>query len=160
MRARSHGDRSRGHVLQALVDTYDGDTHQVLTDLAALLGASVAYVDRATVEAHPARTLSAAQWAGVAEQLPPMAFDEHVVGAGTLRTDWIDDVLARADVPGRRRTADRQPADRRPATGCPGARCERHPHLSRLRLHRPLRHRRARRRPPPAPLLRQAPAGR
>jgi hypothetical protein len=30
-----------------------------------------------------------------------MAFDDHVGDAGTLRTDWIEDVLAKAGVPGR-----------------------------------------------------------
>jgi hypothetical protein len=30
-----------------------------------------------------------------------MAFDEQVGEAGTFRTDWIDDVLFRAGVPGR-----------------------------------------------------------
>jgi hypothetical protein len=30
-----------------------------------------------------------------------MAFDEHIGDAGTLRTDWIEDRLHRAGVPGR-----------------------------------------------------------
>jgi hypothetical protein len=30
-----------------------------------------------------------------------MAFDDHVGDAGSLRTDWIEVVLAKAGVPGR-----------------------------------------------------------
>lgn len=116
MRPRSPGHRSRHHGLQALVDAYNGDTYRLLTALAALLAASVAYVDRATVEAHLERTLSAAEWTAVAGQLAPLAFDEQVGEAGTLRTDWIEDVLAHARVSGRRRPDIR-----------PGAACDRRP---------------------------------
>lgn len=77
------------------------DAYGRLADLAGLLGASVAYVDRATIEAHLERPLSAAEWTAVARQLRPMAFDEHVGEAGTLRTDWIEDLLSRAGLPGR-----------------------------------------------------------
>lgn len=69
---------------------------------------SVAYVDRLTVEAHLERSLSDQEWAAVAEQLTPMAFDEHVGEAGTFRTDWIEDVLAKAGV--RSCIANSQPA--------------------------------------------------
>jgi hypothetical protein len=61
----------------------------------------VAYVDRPTVEAHLERRLVDGEWAAVASRLTAMAFDEHVGDAGTTRTDWINDVLLRADVPGR-----------------------------------------------------------
>jgi hypothetical protein len=30
-----------------------------------------------------------------------MAFDDHVGDAGRLRTDWIEEMLAKAGVPGR-----------------------------------------------------------
>lgn len=100
MGSRWHGGRSRHRRLRALVDAYDGDAHQLLADVAGQLGASVAYVDRATVEAHLERRLSSTEWAAIGGHLAPMAFDEQVGEAGTFRTDWIDEVLSRAGVPG------------------------------------------------------------
>jgi hypothetical protein len=88
-------------VLQDLVDSYGGDTHRLLTDLADVIGASIAYVDRPTVEAHLERPLSDREWAAAAQQFTAMAFDDHVGDAGSLRTDWIEDVLAKAGLPGR-----------------------------------------------------------
>lgn len=88
-------------VLQAFVDSYGGDSHRLLTDLADVIGASIAYVDRPTVEAHLERSLSDREWAATVQQFTAMAFDDHVGDAGSLRTDWIEDVLARAGVPGR-----------------------------------------------------------
>jgi hypothetical protein len=96
---------------EALVAAYGGDTHRLLIDLANLLGASVAYVDRLMVEAHVERPLSDAEWSATVSQFTAMAFDEHVGDAGTLRSDWIEDVLRRADVAGRGQ----------PVTGQPGA---------------------------------------
>jgi hypothetical protein len=95
------GQAVRPWVLQALVAVYDGDTYRLLTDLADLLDASVAYVDRPTVEAHLERPLSDGEWSAVAAQFTAMAFDEHVGDAGTLRTDWIEDRLHVAGVVGR-----------------------------------------------------------
>lgn len=91
----------RPWALQVLVAAYGGDTYRLLTDLADLLEASIAYVDRPTVEAHLERPLSDDEWCAVATQFTAMAFDEHVGDAGTLRTDWIEDTLRRAGVPGR-----------------------------------------------------------
>jgi hypothetical protein len=91
-------------VLQAFVDSYGGATHRLLTDLADVIGASIAYVDRPTVEAHLERPLSDRDWAATAQQFTAMAFDDHVGDAGSLRTDWIEDVLAKAGVPGRGHT--------------------------------------------------------
>jgi hypothetical protein len=99
MRSRLPGRRPE-RLLQAVVDAYGRNTYRLLADLAGLLGASVAYVDRPTIEAHLERTLSDREWAAVAGQLFPLAFDEHVGEAGSVRTDWIDDVLAKAGVPG------------------------------------------------------------
>ena len=95
------GHTVRPWALQALVAAYGGNTYRLLTDLADLLEASVAYVDRPTVEAHLERPLSDGDWSAVAAQFTVMAFDEHVGNAGTLRTDWIEDRLSRAGVPGR-----------------------------------------------------------
>ena len=95
------GQAVRPWVLQALVAAYGGDTYRLLTDLADLLQASVAYVDRPTVEAHLDRPLSDGEWSAVAAQFTAMAFDEHVGDAGTLRTDWIQDRLHQAGVVGR-----------------------------------------------------------
>ena len=78
-----------------------GDTHRLLTDLADVIGASIAYVDRPTAEAHLERPQSNRTWAATAQQFRAMAFDDHVRDAGTLGTDWIEDVLAKAGVPGR-----------------------------------------------------------
>ena len=95
------GRAVRPWILQAFVAAYGGDTHRLLTDLAELVEASVAYVDRPTVEAHLERPLSDDDWSAVAAQFTAMAFDEHIGDAGTLRTDWIEDRLHRAGVPGR-----------------------------------------------------------
>ncbi len=95
------GQTLRPWALQALVAAYGGDTYRLLTDLADLVEASVAYVDRPTVEAHLERPLSDEDWSTVAAQFSAMAFDEHVGDAGTVRTDWIEDRLHRAGVPGR-----------------------------------------------------------
>jgi hypothetical protein len=95
------GESIRPWALQALVAAYSGDTYRLLTDLGDHLEASIAYVDRPTVEAHLERPLSDGDWSAVAASFTAMAFDEHVGDAGTLRTDWIEDTLRRAAVPGR-----------------------------------------------------------
>jgi hypothetical protein len=94
------GQVVRSWAVEVLVAAYRGNTHRLLTELADALGASVAYVDRLTVEAHLERPLSDSEWSTVAAQFTAMAFDEHVGEAGTLRTDWIDDRLHRAGVRG------------------------------------------------------------
>jgi hypothetical protein len=91
----------RPWALQVLVAAYGGDTYRLLTDIADLLQAHIAYVDRPTIEAHLERPLSDGDWSGVAASFSAMAFDEHVGDAGTVRTDWIEDTLRRAGVPGR-----------------------------------------------------------
>jgi hypothetical protein len=91
----------RTWALETLGAAYGRDTHRLLSDLADLLEASVAYVDRPTIEAHLKRPLSDGEWSAVAASLSAMAFDEHVGDAGTLRTDWIEDTLRRAGVPDR-----------------------------------------------------------
>jgi hypothetical protein len=95
------GQSVRPWALQALLAVYGGDTYRLLTDLADFIEASVAYVDRPTVEAHLERELTEDEWSAVAAQFTAMAFDEHVGDAGTVRTDWIEDRLHRARVPGR-----------------------------------------------------------
>src|SRR4051794_11940273 len=95
------GQVVRSWAVEALVAAYGGNAHRLLTDLADALEASVAYVDRPTVEAHLERPLSDDEWSAVAAQFTAMAFDEHVGDAGTVRTDWIEDRLHRAGVPGR-----------------------------------------------------------
>jgi hypothetical protein len=98
----------RTWALEALVAAYGGDAYRLLTDLANALAASVAYVDRPTVEAHLERPLSDGESSAVAAQFSAIAFDEHVGDAGTVRTDWIDDTLRRAGVPGRTPPAPRR----------------------------------------------------
>jgi hypothetical protein len=108
------GQVVRSWAVEALVAAYGGDTHRLLTELADDLEASVAYVDRPTVEAHLERPLSDGEWAAVAAQFTAMAFDEHVGEAGTLRTDWIEDRVHRAGVPGRMRVTRRSGLSRQP----------------------------------------------
>ena len=103
-------------MLQDLVDSYGGDTHRLLTDVADVIRASIAYVDRPTVEAHLERPLSEQHWAATAQQFTAMALDDHVGDAGNLRTDWIEDVLARAGVPGRGLAANSQPVAASPSS--------------------------------------------
>jgi hypothetical protein len=91
----------RPWALQVLVAAYGPDTYRLLSDLGDLLEASIAYVDRPTVEAHLERPLSDDDWSAVAAQFTAMAFDEHVGDAGTVRTDWIEATLRRSGVPGR-----------------------------------------------------------
>jgi hypothetical protein len=106
--ASSHVSSACRGVLQGLVDSYGDDTHQLLADLADAIGASIAYVDRPTIEAHLERPLSDREWAAATQQFTAMAFDDHVGDAGSLRIDWIEDVLAKAGVPGRGHSADGQ----------------------------------------------------
>jgi hypothetical protein len=103
-RADPDGPADRRRACADLVAAYGGDTYRLLTDLANLLQASVAYVDRPTVEAHLERPLTDTEWSTIVCRFSAMAFDEHVGDAGTIRTDWIESVLLRADVPGRART--------------------------------------------------------
>ena len=107
--APSHAPSACRGALQDLVDCYGGDTYRLLTDLADVIGASIAFVDRPTVEAHLERPLSDREWDATARKFTAMAFDDHVGEAGSLRTDWIEDVLARAGVPGRGPNDVRQP---------------------------------------------------
>ena len=102
----------QGHIMVELVSAYDGNTYRLLRDLGDHLGASLAYVDRATVEAHLERKLSDAEWAATAEQFTAMDFDEQVGDHGSLRTDWIESVLGAAGVPGYGCTADGESAGR------------------------------------------------
>jgi hypothetical protein len=71
--AQSHVSSACRAVLQTLVDSYGGDTHRLLTDVADVLRASIA------------------------------------------RADWIEDVLAKAGVPGRGHTG--QPVSASPWVG-------------------------------------------
>jgi len=100
-REGSGGSAGRRRALAALVSAYGGDTYRLLTDLADLLETSVAYVDRLTAEAHLERPLPDTEWSVISRQFSAMAFDEHIGDAGTVRTDWIDDMVLRAGLPGR-----------------------------------------------------------
>jgi hypothetical protein len=96
-------------IRQALIAAYHSDTYRLLRDLADALGATVAYIDRATVEAHLERDLSDTEWAAVNDQFTAMDFDDHIGEQGRLRTDWIETLLTRAGVPGHGYSADGQP---------------------------------------------------
>lgn len=89
----------RRSALQIVTDAYRGHPHTLLHDVADRLGASLAYVDRATIEAHLQRPLTEAEWAAARAQYRAMDFDAHVGDAGTLRTDWIQNILDRAGIP-------------------------------------------------------------
>ncbi|WP_166503504.1 hypothetical protein [Modestobacter italicus] len=86
-----------------MVSAYGGDAYRLLTELANVLETSVAYVDRLTVEAHLERPLSDTEWSVISRQFTALAFDEHIGDVGTVRTDWIDDMVIRAGIPGRGR---------------------------------------------------------
>ncbi len=102
-------DIQRQWIRQALIAAYHGDTYRLLRELADSLGASVAYIDRATVEAHLERDLSDAAWAAVNNQFTAMDFDDHIGEQGRLRTEWIETLLTRAGVPGYGYTAEGHP---------------------------------------------------
>jgi hypothetical protein len=97
--------------LVELVDAYQGSTYRLLRDLGDHLGASLAYVDRDTVEAHLERTLSDVEWAATNDQFTALDFDEHVGDHGSFRTDWIESLLDKAGVPGYGYDADSADAD-------------------------------------------------
>ena len=96
--------------LVELVDAYadhgTGSTYRLLRDLGDHLNLSIAYVDRATIEALLERDLSADEWAATSGQFHALDFDDHVGDAATFRTDWIEGVLDKAGVPGHGYTAD------------------------------------------------------
>jgi hypothetical protein len=96
----------RGRTLIELVDAYDGNVYRLLRDLGDHLNLSLAYVDRATVEAHVERTLTSTEWAAVSGQFTAMDFDDYVGEQGTWRTAWVEGVLDEAGVPGYGWTTD------------------------------------------------------
>jgi hypothetical protein len=100
---------SRGRAIADLIAAYDGNTYRLLSALADRLHLTLAYVDRDTVEAHLERALCDAEWSAIDDQFSALDFDEHVGEAGTLRTDWIENVLDKAGVPGYGYTADGTP---------------------------------------------------
>jgi hypothetical protein len=115
--------------LTVLVAAYGGNTYRLLRDLGDHIGASLAYVDRATVEAHLERSLTNAEWDAANDQFTAMDFDDHVGDHGTIRTDWIETVLANAEVPGYTDDAEtldarrlRRPSTRRPTADAVRAR--------------------------------------
>jgi hypothetical protein len=91
--------------LADVIQMYSGRAHYLLRDLADRLNLSIAYVDRAIVEAHLERALSEAEWTVLSGRFDALDFDEHVGDCGTVRTDWINHLLALADVPGHEATA-------------------------------------------------------
>lgn len=100
----------QGSAIVEMVAAYDGNTYRLLRDLGDHVGASLAYVDRPTVEAHLERTLSDAEWAATNDQFTALDFDEHIGDHGSFRTDWIESVLEKAGMPGYGYTADGQSA--------------------------------------------------
>ena len=101
----------QGRTIVELVAAYDGNTCRLMRDLGDHVGASLAYVDRPTVEAHLERTLADAEWAATSDQFTALDFDEYVGDHGTVRTDWIESVLEKAGIPGYGYTADGQNID-------------------------------------------------
>lgn len=101
---RSSRDRSGcalTALLHAVITAYEAKPHSLLRDLGDHLNLSVAYVDRAIVEAHLGRVLDRSEWAAVCSTFGALDFDDHVGDSGTFRTDWIDALLDKAGVPGR-----------------------------------------------------------
>lgn len=91
---------ARRAALQAVITAYNRNAYQLLRDLADALEASLAYVDRATVEAHLERVLDDSEWSAARDRFTAMDFDDHVGDHGTFRTEWIEGVLADAGVRG------------------------------------------------------------
>ena len=102
--APSHVSSACRAALQNPVDSYGGDTHRLLTAWPTSSAPASPTSTGPPSRAHLERPLSDRAWAATAQQFRAMAFDDHVGDAGTLRTDWIEDVLARAGVPGRGHT--------------------------------------------------------
>jgi hypothetical protein len=103
-------DRTRRAAVQAVIAAYHGNTYRLLRDLADVVGASIAYVDRAAIEAHLERRLSDVEWAATNDRFSAMELDDVVGDECNFRTEWIETVLAKAGVPGYGYTADGQPA--------------------------------------------------
>jgi hypothetical protein len=78
----------------------DGSVYRLLRDLGDYLGLSLAYLDRATVDAHLERRLSDLEWEAVSGQFTALDVDEHVGEHGSVRTDWVETVPETAAVPG------------------------------------------------------------
>ena len=110
----------QGRTIVEFVAAYDHSTYRLLRDLGDHIGASLAYVDRPTVEAHLERTLSDAEWAATNDQFTALDFDEHVGDYGSFRTDWIETVLEKAGVPGHGYTADGESAAQPPSQSATG----------------------------------------
>ena len=100
----------QGRTIVELVAAYNGNAYRLLRDLGDHLAASLAYVDRPTVEAHLERALSDAERAATNDQFTALDFDEHVGDHGSFRIDWIESVLEKAGVPGYGYPADGQNA--------------------------------------------------
>ena len=81
--------------------TVGRDTFRQLCVLAERLQLSLAYVDRATVEAHLERDLTTHEWRSMRGEFRAMDFDDHVGDQGTVRTRWVDAICERAGVAGR-----------------------------------------------------------
>lgn len=88
----------RRSALRALLAAYAPGTYRLLADLGDELGLSLAYVDRATIEAHLERDLTAAEWHRVSAAFAATGFDDHVGDNGRCRTAWIDTVMGAAGV--------------------------------------------------------------
>ncbi|MDT0262296.1 hypothetical protein [Jatrophihabitans lederbergiae] len=92
--------RLRSHTLAELTRAYDGNVYRLLRDLGDHLDLSLAYIDRATINAHVERSLTDAEWQAIHGHFTAMDFDDHVGEQGTFRTEWIESVLDKAGVPG------------------------------------------------------------
>lgn len=97
-----------GRALIELVDAYDDNVYRLLRDPGDHLNLSLAYVDRATVDAHVERTLTGPEWAAVGGQFSALDFDEHLGEQGTFQTAWIETVLDKAGIPGHGYTTNGQ----------------------------------------------------
>jgi hypothetical protein len=74
-----------------------GKPHRALRDLARCLNLSLTHVVRAAIECCLERPLNPTERAR-AHPAGRWGLEEHIGDAGTLRTDWIADLLAAADI--------------------------------------------------------------
>jgi len=91
---------ARQAALAAALAAYDSRSLQLLTDVADRIGISFAYVDRITIEAYLERRLTNDEWDSVNTSFGALDLDDHLPLHDVA--DWIDAVVVRAEVIGRR----------------------------------------------------------
>jgi hypothetical protein len=82
--------------LSQALDHYTGTTYDLLTDVGNALGVTIAYVDRASVEAYLDTDLDPQQWAAITDTTQAMDFDRWIGDSSSERGEFITHQLRRA----------------------------------------------------------------